>query len=495
MNIGYEQNIKQTQTTKLIMTQKQLQSLKILECSTKELKEEIESALESNPLLMRDSSQKKQSGDANIPINDPISKASKNFEWGQYNSDNGTSFRKPRKNSDNSNDKSSFLDNTAGKDKSLQEHLYSQIRLFFDFEIDQKIAILLIENININGFLEAVSEDISVFDYVVSKINSEYGDEKIDIDDVQDVLIEIQCNFDPIGCGTDNIFDSLVVQAEVRGFSDVEIMILRNDIKSMAERKFAIIKDKYNLKDSDILEIYDKIKSLEPRPAREFFPSEPIYIEPDITVRKIEDKFVVIENRPSWSRVRVSKKYENILKSEDFLGKNGKKDREFIENQLEKANILITSIDHRASTIKRIAEAILHFQESFFENGCDPFYLEPIILRDIAEYVGLDESTVSRSTSNKYILTDYNIIRFKDFFSSGVVNKEGDSISTKKIKEFIKIIIKGEDINKPLSDEKIIEILSSEYGISRLTRRTVANYRNELGIPSSSKRKDISSFL
>ncbi|MBN2693954.1 RNA polymerase factor sigma-54 [bacterium] len=496
MNIGYEQTTKQIQTTKLVMTQKLLHSIKILECSTKELKEEIESELISNALLMRDSSSKKQGNDnTTVSINDQISKASKDFEWNQYSIDNGTSTKKPRKNNDLSSDKISFLDNQPGREKNLQEYLLSQIRLNFDFEIDQKIATLIIENINTNGFLELINEDFSVFDYIVNKINRDYGDEKIDKEDVQDILYEIQRNFDPVGCGTENSIDSLAIQAEVQGFSDIEVKIIKDDFKNMAERRFQQIKDKYNIKDTDIIEFYEKIQSLEPHPARNFFPSEPVYIEPDVIIRKIDDKFIVIENRPSWSRIKIRKDYENILKTDSFSGKNGKQDKEFIENQLSKANMLISSIDQRTSTIKKIAEAILHFQESFFENGCDPYYLEPIILKDIAEYVNLDESTVSRSTSNKYILTDFKIIPFKDFFSSGVSTKEGDSISTKKVKEVIKIIVKGEDINKPLSDEKIMEILNSEYGINGLTRRTVANYRKELGIPSSSKRKDISSFL
>jgi RNA polymerase sigma-54 factor len=230
----------------------------------------------------------------------------------------------------------------------------------------------------------------------------------------------------------------------------------------------------------EIVEAARVIAGFDPKPGRAYSADEPHYITPDISVLKIGDKYFVVPNDDGMPKLKISSFYRRVLSG-------GPKEREYIQNKLRSAQWLIRSIQQRQRTIVRVMESIVKFQREFFDKGIA--YLKPLILRDVAEDINMHESTISRVTTSKYVHTPQGLYELKYFFNSGISRTDGDEVASEAVKDKLREIVGKEDARNPLSDQKIVEILRSQ--TIDIARRTVAKYREQMGILSSSKRKQL----
>ena len=356
---------------------------------------------------------------------------------------------------------------------TLPEHLLEQFYILPLSEKEQAIGEYLIWNIRDDGYLD---QSVS-FDSVATMFDTTP-------DVVEKVLKKIQ-RLDPTGVGSRNLRECLMVQLEEQGKQDtIAYAILRDHFEDFKNKRYEKIIDELGISREELKENIDIILKLNPKPGEEQFELRNNYIIPDFIVEKVDDKFVVSLNDWNIPPLRISNLYKKMLLDK----KNTDKDtRQYIRKKVESARWFISSIYQRKFTMLKVMEAIVEKQREFFEKG--PEYIKPLIMREIAEMIGMDISTVSRVVNGKYVQTDYGVFELKYFFNERIENDEGEEISTRKIKNRIKELVEAEDPHKPLSDEKISQILKSE-GFP-IARRTVAKYREQLQIPVARLRRGI----
>jgi RNA polymerase sigma-54 factor len=285
--------------------------------------------------------------------------------------------------------------------------------------------------------------------------------------------------FDPVGVASRDLRECLLVQARTFGLDQLVLDVLDKHLGNLEKKNYAAIAKDLKCAVEEVYDVAQVIAELEPRPGRNFITEEPQYITPDVYVHKVGEKYFVQANDDGMPKLKISGFYRAAMAGDP-------KAKEYIQGKLRSAQWLIRSIDQRRKTIVKVTECIVDKQMEFFELGIE--YLKPMILRDVAETVGMHESTISRVTSNKYVHTPRGIFELKYFFNSAIRRDDGqDDIASESVKQAIKKIITEEDHKNPHSDQKIVEILASD-GIM-IARRTVAKYREMLGILSSSKRK------
>lgn len=358
------------------------------------------------------------------------------------------------------------------KSEDLVEHLLWQIRLsdFQDEEI--KFAMLVAGNLNEQGYLKL--DDVPS-EEVVPKLANEVG---LDVEDAEEVLRMIQV-LDPVGVASRDLRECLLVQAKHFGLDRLVVDVIENHISLLEKKNFQAIARELKVSVEEVYDVAQIIAELEPRPGRNYVTEEAQYITPDVYVTKVGDKYFVQTNDDGMPKLKISSFYRAAMSGDP-------KAKEYIQGKLRSAQWLIRSIDQRRKTIVKVTECIVEKQIDFFEKGIE--YLRPMILRDVAETVGMHESTISRVTSNKYVHTSRGIFELKYFFNSAIKRDEGeDDIASEAVKQAIKKIIGEEDDRNPHSDQKIVEILAQQNIV--IARRTVAKYREMLGILSSSKRK------
>jgi RNA polymerase sigma-54 factor len=289
--------------------------------------------------------------------------------------------------------------------------------------------------------------------------------------------------FDPVGVAARNLQECLLVQAEVLGFDDVEKTIIKNHLHDVERRNLNAIAKALEIPMEEVIDAVQEIQKLESVPARNFseVDERTIAITPDVFVIKDADRFVVTDNDRGMQRLYIN---EGLVKR---MLKDPKA-KDFINEKLRSAQWLIRAIEQRRRTIIKVTECIVEKQREFLEKGVA--YLKPMILRDVAEAVGMHESTISRVTSNKYVHTPQGLFELKYFFNSSISRVGDEDIASESVKQAIKGIIGGEDKGRPMSDQAIVKRLKDENGI-RIARRTVAKYREMLGILSSAKRKKL----
>jgi RNA polymerase sigma-54 factor len=302
------------------------------------------------------------------------------------------------------------------------------------------------------------------------------------------VLKRIQ-RFDPVGCGARDLRECLMVQAkhyvtegEGKDDPDAELLpqIVSRHLKNVETKKYPAIAKDLHVSLEEVVASIKLLARLDPKPGRGFASDEPQYITPDVYIHKIGDTYVTVLNDDGLSKLRISQHYRNALK-------NGaaSQTKEYIQEKLRSAVWLIRSIHQRQRTIVKVTDSIIKFQRDFLDKGIA--FLKPLILRDVAEDIGMHESTVSRVTTNKYVHTPQGIYELKFFFNSSISRVGGEDIASEAVKDQIKQIVSGEPGDKPYSDQKIVEVLRSQN--VDIARRTVAKYREVLGILPSSKRK------
>jgi len=299
---------------------------------------------------------------------------------------------------------------------------------------------------------------------------------------VETVLQKIQ-DFDPMGVGARNLQECLLIQVRQLGMSgSVVEVILRDQLKDLEIRKYKQIAKSLGIDLNEVLAAAKLIAGLDPKPGRQYGQDDVHYISPDIFVYKVGDEFVVMLNDEGLPNIKINPFYSGD-------GRTGApvdaKTEEYIHDKMRSALWLIKSIHQRQRTIYKVAKSIVKFQGDFLEHGIE--YLKPLVLRDVAEDIGMHESTISRVTTNKYMQTPQGLLELKYFFNSGISTTEGDAIASESVKNKIREILENEDQRRPLSDQRIAEILSRSN--ITIARRTVTKYREMMKIGSSSERK------
>jgi RNA polymerase sigma-54 factor len=436
------------QEQKLIMTQELQLAVKILQLTSYELNEYIEEQLIENPLL---ESEDKGRDEEHVRLQNLIS----------YGADDKDYYR------DDSEDEDISPINFVSQTTSLWDHLKEQLNLIPISLKYREVGEYIIDNIDEYGYLTVDKEDISL------KFN-------ITVEESENIISLIQ-NLEPAGICSRSINECLLLQVKSRGLHDAVFEnIINNMLEDVARGKIAAISKENDITIEEAQSYINVIKSLDPKPGIRFSNETTRYIIPDVIVEKVDNEYVVSINDEFIPKIKINNTYKRILNDKDSSGYN------FVKERLNAAIWLIKSIEQRMSTIKRVVESIIKHQYNFFESDLD---LRPLTLKQIAKETNLHESTISRAIKGKYVQTPKGLFEIKNFFLRGIQSQSGEEIGTIKIKQRIKQIIDDENKLKPYSDQHISEMISKE-GFD-ISRRTVAKYREEMDILSSSKRKVI----
>ena len=363
------------------------------------------------------------------------------------------------------------MEETVAGATSLYEALQWQLRVSALEGKDVEIGAYLIGCIDERGYMRASLEECAErFD--------------VEVERVERVLKVIQ-EFDPTGVGARDLPECLLLQLEARGrLTPLADEVLRNHWPQVMKRKLREIARALKVDEAEIREIFSQVQKLNPAPGRAYSKEQPIYITPDVYVRKTGDKYVVSLQEGQVAHLRLSSVYRDLLVRGPGPGQNSK-DREYALDKYRSAAMFIKNIERRRNTVLRVTEAIMEHQREFLEKGVEA--LRPLSLSEIAEKVGLHESTVSRVTSSKYVDTPQGLFELKFFFSSAIESDSGEAASSRSVKRKIQDIIADEDLRRPLSDDKIAKILKDR-GFS-IARRTVAKYREQLKILPTNLRR------
>ncbi len=461
MRLGYDLTIEQSQ--KLVMTPELIQAIQILQFNTQELDSYVQDQLLSNPVL--ETSQTEEGG---------TEEERKSFDeqtdtLREYIRERGydeTGYKQPQYANE---DKDYSYEQYVSAEITLPEHLMFQLQFASGNKTCRKIGRYIIESLDENGYMTLEDEEIATAVETCVK-------------NVKKVVNLIQ-TFEPMGVGARDLGQCLLIQLKSKGlYNEKYKSIITEHIEDLAGNRLGQIAKDLGISVKEVQEMSDVIKSLEPKPGRQFAgQTETRYIVPDVFVEKIEEGYSVTTNDTSIPKLMVSSYYEKVLRESG----NDEKLNEYLSERFNSALWLIKSIEQRKQTIINVVTSIVKFQKEYFDNGDK--YLKTLTLRQVADDVGIHESTVSRSINGKYMQSPRGVFELKYFFSGGVFGDQGEGISSNSIKTHIKEIIDKEDIKAPYSDQALAMILK-ERGIE-ISRRTIAKYRDEMGISSSSKRK------
>jgi len=364
------------------------------------------------------------------------------------------------------------IENTLTRPPNLSDHLSWQLSMSDASPRTKEIAQFIIGNIDEDGYLRATDEEVAA--------SGGYTTEEVE------TAIKAVQSLDPIGVGARDLRECLLLQLR---FLEIDTplveVIIRDHWEEFMQRKFAPLAKSLGIDMKTLEGIVELIKHLDPKPGRKYSNERAIYVEPDVYVHKVSDEYVIVLNEDGMPKLRINSGYRSMLNSMD--SKSDGETVNYIKDKIRSAVWLIKSLDQRQRTIYKVAESIVKHQREFLEKGID--FLRPLVLRDVADDIQMHESTVSRVVSNKYMHTPRGLFLMKYFFHSGIDSDTGEDISSLTVKKKIQSYIENEDPRKPLSDSKIMKILNDE-GIN-IARRTVAKYRDELNIPSSTDRKQI----
>ena len=370
-------------------------------------------------------------------------------------------------NSDAEEKRKFFFDSLVAE-TSLQEHLLDQLKLVDCDEGIRKSAQYIIGSLDENGFVSSNLSDIAL----VSNLA---------LQDLQDGLTLLQ-SFDPVGIAALDLQDSLLKQMDFREWTDtVPYQIVRDHFQLLVRRRVPELARKLSQPTDVIHKCLQKIAELDPAPGRRFSEDHNQSIAPDAIVEKVSGDCVIHLNNDYIPRLRINKTYKELISK----GTLSTKEKEYVRNQMRAGKFLINSIDQRQNTIERITRKLLNRQSEFFEQGSSK--LRPMTMAEVAESIEVHETTISRAIANKYLQTPHGTFPFKYFFTPGYAGKDGDTVSNTSVKEIIGSIIEKEDSSKPLSDRKIVDLLAEKD--IKLARRTVAKYREELGISPTNLRR------
>ncbi len=473
MRMGYGLHLEQTQ--KLIMTPELRQAITVLQLSSLELGMYIEQQLQENPLLeINEEGQDTETADKNAAgagDEGPAEQgAGYDLDWQEYFQDSSDlGFPRAEKNPDQA-DYTYTYENYLSQTPTMMEHLIFQLRLSLCGDRERLIGEYLIGNIDGHGYLQTTVSDAA----------RHLG---VRPEEVEGVLSVIQ-TFDPMGVGARSLEECLLIQVDQMGIKDSLLrQVIKNHLLDLAKGKISRMAQVLGVTVHEVQRAADIIRTLDPKPGRNFSSSNDTrYIVPDIVLQRVDGEYIILINDTSVPRITINQAYRSVL-SQDR--NSDSKTRRFVESKLNAAAWLLRSIEQRRMTLYKVASCIVELQREFLNHGVK--YLKPLNLKKVADMVGLHESTVSRATSNKYIQTPQGVLEMKYFFSPGLINSSGLATSAESVKKMIQETVTSEDPRNPHNDQKIVEMLKGR-GIA-ISRRTVAKYRDELGIAPIRKRK------
>ncbi|MGE5276979.1 MAG: RNA polymerase factor sigma-54 [Acidobacteriota bacterium] len=482
--MALEQKLSLKLSQRLVMTPSLQQAIKLLQMSKLELEEVLTQEMVENPLLEEEQEEApttQESRDAAeasspaaptaAPAEGPVeAKERDSFEeidFDSYFEDYLDSAYNPRQYEES---EAVPLENTLSSPPGLQEYLSWQLSMSEASAPVREIATYLIGNVDEDGYLRVTRDEIRAAGY------QNEGD--------TEAALALVRSFDPPGICASDLPDCLMLQIRALGIENPLIeRIITEHWPEFLNRQFAPLARTLGVGMSQLQAVVEIIKNLEPKPGRKYSNERTIYVEPDVAVRKIGDEYVIQLNEDGLPKLRISAAYRRMLRGGN--GPIGEEAAAYLKDKMRAAVWLIKSLDQRQRTIYKVADSIVRHQRAFLDNGIE--HLRPLVLRDVANDIGMHESTVSRVVSNKYIHTPRGLFPMKYFFHSGIDSSTGDDVSSLSIKSKIARIIGEEDARRPHSDARIMQRLRAE-GI-QIARRTVAKYREELRIPSSSQRK------
>ncbi|MEE8388151.1 MAG: RNA polymerase factor sigma-54 [Acidiferrobacterales bacterium] len=471
----------------LTITPQLQQAIRLLQLSSLELQQEIQEALETNPLLEESEEETaKAETEPNEDLNgDGVIRATDTeMEKGAPNGDPETDqewadpFETPvapvtRNSSDSA---VPDIDARNSAEQSLKDHLVWQMQMTLFSDRDKAIAMAVIDAINDDGYLQSSLEEIR------DTLSEE--DDEVGIDEIEAVLHQVQ-NFDPLGIGARNLAECIRLQMRILDdntpfFEAARALATEENLALLASRDHNKLRRNLKLRQEELQGALQLIHQLNPRPGASVNAPQASYIVPDIIVKKVKGFWRAELNSEVSPRLRIHRQYEKLIKRG-----NNSEDNKYLQEQLQQAKWFLKSLHSRNDTLLKVARQIIDRQRAFFDHG--PEAMRPLVLYDIAEAVEMHESTISRVTTNKYMLTPRGVFELKYFFSSHVGTVDGGTCSATAIRSLIHKIIDAESTDKPASDNKIAQLLSDQ-GIN-VARRTIAKYRESLNIPASNLRK------
>ena len=476
-------NLEISQTQSLVMTPRLQQAIKLLQYNHMEMVQHVQEAMLENPTLEMVPDSAGGEPDGERELREKAEKATTDDLAEQRNGDEGAidwerflehmRDQGPRLHGVSGgtiHDDLPPIETNLTYGESLADHLLFQLHMVRCGEDERRAAELIAHNLDHRGYLTVSLGEIA-------------SDCDVDLEVTEEALELVQ-SLDPLGCGARDLSECLVIQARARPDFAVDenfVIILQNHLSNLERRNYTAIARDMAMDVEDVVEYHKMIRDLEPQPGRAFTGDDARYITPDIYVVRRQGDWVVSLNEDGMPDLRVSRYYQRVLQGAS------KTDKDYLIDKLRGAKFLIGSINRRRKTIRNVMESILKFQRDFFDHGVDR--LRPLVLQDVADDLGVHMSTVSRVTTNKYVHTSHGIFELKFFFSAAVKQQTGGDMAAVAIKSRIKALVAEEDPKKPLSDQAIANALKGE-GI-RVARRTVAKYREAIGILPSSKRKQM----
>ena len=459
----------------LSMTPQLQLAIRMLQLSTLELRQEIQTALENNPLLeiadqYDEINVEQQDLGENIDTREALDSQEipEDIPLDASLDDIYTAGTPSGTYSDYRTDELPIYQGETHE--TLHDYLNWQLDLTPFSDIDRAIALSIIEAIDDRGYLTVSSEEIL----------DEQGNNEIELDEVEAVLKRIW-HFDPIGVGARTLQECLTIQIQHLTLPALVKEIIDSYLDLLASHDYRTLKKRLNASDEQLKEAIDFIQHLQPYPGDSVNTTPPDYVIPDVVVKKFAGKWIAELNSDTVPTLRINQQYAAMEKI------SNESDSQYIRSNLQEANWFIKSVENRNETLLKVSQFIVEHQQAFFENGAE--YMKPMILSDVAEAIDMHESTISRVTTQKYLQCPTGIFELKFFFSSHVNTESGGEASSTAIRALIKKYISEEDAKKPLSDSKLVSILENQ-GII-IARRTVAKYREALSIPPSNQRKQL----
>ncbi|MFI5177020.1 MAG: RNA polymerase factor sigma-54 [Vicinamibacterales bacterium] len=460
---------------KLILTPSLQQAIKLLPMTTLELAELLNQEMVENPLLEEVPTEEAQTAETPATPEQPEAAKAKDdgkdtwddadyeYFFGEY-LDEGYRPRQPQEVKE-----LPPIENTLSTKSSLADHLMWQLNLQTSDNTVREIGAAIVGNIDEDGYLVASVNEIAALG-------------NWDVGIVEKALEHVQ-SFDPIGVGARDLQECLLLQLRHLGLAGTPAEVLvRDHLRLLQNHRIPELARALGIEPEEVKAHIEFIRHLDPKPGARYSPADSQYVIPDVYVVKTDDGYRAVLNEDGLPQLRISPVYRRLL---DKGGETSDETRAYVKDKFRSALWLLKSVDQRQKTILKVATSIINFQRDFLDRGIE--HLRPLVLRDVANDIGMHESTVSRVVNNKYMHTPQGVYEMKYFFHSGISSSFGESVSSVTIKQRIKKIIEAEDQRRPLSDSKIMTILQKEGLV--LARRTIAKYREELKIPTSNQRK------
>jgi RNA polymerase sigma-54 factor len=474
------------QSQRVVMTPLLQQAIQLLQLSTLELEQVVRKELEDNPLL-EEIQQETQDVDAEAesPAStdpgatetppapaEPASKETSSVDGERADELpfdlTQAVFDEPEERTPVSTEEREDLpfENLGRTGTSLDEHLNEQLRWATDDPRMVAIGEAIVGNIDDDGYLRAEVDEIAL-------------GMGASVEEVEQALRLVQ-GFDPTGVGARTVRECLLLQLTADSEPDpISVEIVEKHFEDLEKRRYSEIARALKQPLDRVMESIEEIQGLEPKPGRRFAVSDQRYIAPDVSIHKVGDDYVVVLNEEGIPRLRVNALYRSLLRRSDGDAK------QYVEQKLRSAVWLIKSVEQRQRTLRKVTQSLVKFQRDFLDRGVA--HLRPLALRDVGEDIGMHESTISRVTTNKYVETPQGLFELKYFFHSGIASDSGEMVSSVSIKKTIRDMVAAEDSGKPLSDQEVAQVLRGQ-GLN-IARRTVAKYREELGIMPSHQRR------